>query len=457
MSVSRYPQITEELLSAYLDNLVSEEERRLIEHAISVEPQIAWQLESLRQTVNMLQSLPALALPRTFTLNQVLLDERAAAEQTRAAQRRIIQTAPVEIPWWQRWLAIWQSGNPYIRNAAAAALLLLVVLVAGNQLFSTQPQRMGANRALTTAAAPAAEVALVLTATEVEQAVAQESAQENALERTTASAVTEAAPLAAEARTMKQEPLPPSEESGSNSAPTVMANLTQAAPQNEGPAPTAAAAVQEFAAAGNGGMATTPADASIASASGAPQGPGADQQPLDIAAASGSFGGSNEMAVTNEQALTMKQGGEISTANAPQTTTDVYAYTAPLTETMAMPAASGDEQVEEQEVVAAGASIAESNSIEATPALTVTLTPTATFTPTMTPTSMLTATATITATLAPTVTPLSQGGTPQVQAMQLFAHAVPAQQSGVSQLLMVITITLSTLWWRSRKTAQTTD
>lgn len=451
MSVSRYPQITEELLSAYLDNHVSDEERRLIEHAISVEPQIAWQLESLRQTVHMLQSLPALALPRTFTLDQVLLNESAAAEQARVANRRIIKTAPVETTWWQRWLAIWQSGNPYIRNAAAAALLLLVVLVAGNQLFSTQPQRASTNTALTTDAATAAEVAVLITATEPAQALAQESAQE----QVTANEETVAAPLAA-ARTLQQEsaqtqlamPVSPREESGSNSAPTVMANLTQAATLNEPPVTTASVA-------GNEGMAATPADASIVMVPAAPQGPGADQQPLDLAAG-GSFGAGNEMAMTTAQAPSMKQGSELTAADAPQTTTDVYAYTAPLTETMIATTAGSDEQAEEQAVVAAGASIAESNSLEATPAMTVTVTPTATFTPTITPTSTLTATATITATLIPTTTPLSQGGTPQVQAMQLFAHARPTQQNWLSHALMMVTLTLSMLWWRSRKAGHTT-
>lgn len=455
MSVSRYPQITEELLSAYLDNRVSDEERRLIEHAISVEPQLAWQLESLRQTVHMLQSLPALALPRAFTLNQVLLDERAAAEQTRAANRRIIQTAPVESTWWQRWLAIWQSGNPYIRNAAAAALLLLVVLVAGNQLFSPQPQRASTNTALTTDAATAAEVAVLITATEPAQALAQESAQE----QVTASAETVAAPLAA-ARTLQQAPaqtqlavpVPPREESGSNSAPTVMANLTQAATLNEPSVTSASVAVQELASAGNGGMAATPADGGIAMA---PQGPGADQQPLDLAAG-GSFGAGNEMAMTTAQAPSMKQGNELTAADMPQTTTAVYAYTAPITDTMTATMASSDEGEEEQVAVAAGASIAESYSVEATPDVTVTVTPTATFTPTIIPTSTLTATATITATLTPTTTPLSHGGPPAVQTMQMFAHVLPTAQSGLSHWLLGVTLTLSMLWWRSRTAAQTT-
>ncbi|MEZ4675627.1 MAG: hypothetical protein R2932_15460 [Caldilineaceae bacterium] len=59
MSLSRHPQVTEELLSAYLDNMVSAEERTLVERAIADDPQIAQQLVQLRHTVQLLQSLPS--------------------------------------------------------------------------------------------------------------------------------------------------------------------------------------------------------------------------------------------------------------------------------------------------------------------------------------------------------------------------------------------------------------
>jgi len=449
MSVSRFPQITEELLSAYLDNRVSDEERRLIEHAIKVEPQIAWQLESLRQTVHMLQSLPALALPRTFTLDQVLLNERAAAEEAHAANRRVIKPAPVEKSWWQQWLAIWQSGNPYLRNAAAAALLLLVVLVAGNQLFSPQRQPANNTAALTSRTATAAEVAVLITTAAPDQVVAPENAPEAIAESTTATAATTARSLKNEApQPQGAAPVVPSEDGGANSEPTVMANLPQVAASDAVPALTAAAPRQEFASAGNSGAA--PANDSNVLRSGAAQRPGADQQPIDLAAAAGgSFGGSN---VAAGQDPTMKQGSEVTAASVPETVTAVDAYTAPLTETQTASIASSDVQ-EGEGVIAAGASIAESNSLEATPTLTVTLTPT----PTITPTSTLTATATLTVTLTPTTTPLSQGNMPPVQTMQLFAQILPTPQSEPSHWLMVLTLMLSLLWWRSRKTDSAID
>ena len=77
MSLSRYPQITEDLLSDYLDDLVSDEERQMIEKAVADDPQIAWQLASLQQTVSLLQNLSAFALPRSFVIDEAMLDAYA--------------------------------------------------------------------------------------------------------------------------------------------------------------------------------------------------------------------------------------------------------------------------------------------------------------------------------------------------------------------------------------------
>ena len=154
MTVSRQPQITEELLSAYLDEQVTAEERALVEAAIATDPAIAWQVDSLRQTVQMLQALPPLTLPRTFTL-EALLAEARAAEATaplqpevviptnRTPQRTVGRTPVTEepaTPWWQWFLQLWQGGNLQLRNAAAVAFTLFFVLVAGDRfLVSTRP------------------------------------------------------------------------------------------------------------------------------------------------------------------------------------------------------------------------------------------------------------------------------------------------------------------------------
>ncbi|HRW10840.1 MAG TPA: hypothetical protein P5121_37315, partial [Caldilineaceae bacterium] len=81
MSLSRFPQITNELLSAYLDGLVTDDERQLIERALTEDAEIAWRLESLRQTVQLLQSMPALALPKSFTLDAALVEAFEAREK----------------------------------------------------------------------------------------------------------------------------------------------------------------------------------------------------------------------------------------------------------------------------------------------------------------------------------------------------------------------------------------
>ena len=51
MTTAPYPQVTNELLSAYIDEAVTEEERRLVEHAVAEDADVAWRLESLRATV----------------------------------------------------------------------------------------------------------------------------------------------------------------------------------------------------------------------------------------------------------------------------------------------------------------------------------------------------------------------------------------------------------------------
>ena len=138
MSLSCYPQITEELLSAYLDDLVSTEEQQMIEQAVANDPQIAWQLDSLRQTVHLLQSLPALALPRAFTLDAATIAVLVAREPQGVFAPEA--TSTTRESWWQRLITTLQGNNPVLRTvSAAAAALLLVILVASSWLLSPTP------------------------------------------------------------------------------------------------------------------------------------------------------------------------------------------------------------------------------------------------------------------------------------------------------------------------------
>lgn len=150
MTVSRHPQITEELLSAYLDNEVTAEERTHIETAMATDPAIAWQVETLRQTVQLLQALPPLALPRSFTLEAIVAETQnnAAAVTTKSAvgsshqvttpRPRLVDATSAEAQphWWQWLLQIWQGGNVQLRNATAVAFTLLIVLFTSNQLVA---------------------------------------------------------------------------------------------------------------------------------------------------------------------------------------------------------------------------------------------------------------------------------------------------------------------------------
>ncbi len=452
MSVSRYPQITEELLSAYLDNTVSEEERQLIEHAISVEPQIAWQLESLRQTVHLLNSLPAVALPRSFTLTRVLLEEKLAAvqateqtrERARLASRRVMPQTANAVTWWQQWLAIWQSGSPYLRNGAAVAVLLLVVLVAGNQLFTPQP--IGPDQS---ASAPANEinpetpaaVAAVFTAGaeapgDTEQSArAQETRDTGQLPMTGPTAAKQGATAAPAATTTTavavQEPVV------QENAPTALAMMPATQPagmRNEG------AAANPAADGAMGGSAALPTSGRRI--------PGDDGMALDPVP-SGATASAYSMDTQTTQALLPANAPAIEAMPQPQAA--LPTDSAPPTESMPAVASEivqSNETSDEAEVmVAAGVAVPAATEVNATP----TMTATTTVTPTST--APITATATVTATITPTTTTLFQGVAPlQVQTMQVANSAVRGMTQLLMELAAAATLTGTILWWRSQAT-----
>ncbi|MCC6454891.1 MAG: hypothetical protein IT328_08125 [Caldilineaceae bacterium] len=195
MTLSDFRRITDELLSAYIDGEVSEQERTLVEAAIAADEEIAWRLNSLRQTVTLLRELPELALPRSFTLT---LDQAALSQadgqlagvtvglsptgQTSTGQslaggptpRAKSPSAPKATTerasspgFWgqlqQGWREFWQAGNPVLRNAAAVSFALMLFLMGGGQILNralTQPAGMMASApAMDSAAAPASEAA----------------------------------------------------------------------------------------------------------------------------------------------------------------------------------------------------------------------------------------------------------------------------------------------------------
>ncbi len=131
MMTAGNPEITDELLSAYIDDAVTEAERKLIETAVASDPNIAWRLASLQETVRLLRVLPSLAAPRSFLLTP---------EQVRQGQMTVAAPpAPAPVSegggFWPRiregWQIFWLAGSPAMRNAMAASFAVLLVLLIG--------------------------------------------------------------------------------------------------------------------------------------------------------------------------------------------------------------------------------------------------------------------------------------------------------------------------------------
>jgi anti-sigma factor RsiW len=103
-----------DLLSPYLDGEVTDQERALVEQAMITWPELRDELESLRQTVELVASLPQIPAPRPFTLSEA--DVRAVSPSPRKFFG----------------LPAWASG------LAMVAAVLICVLAAGGLFWQTQ-------------------------------------------------------------------------------------------------------------------------------------------------------------------------------------------------------------------------------------------------------------------------------------------------------------------------------
>ena len=123
MPISRFPEISDELLSAYIDQAVSEAERRLVEEAVQQDAGVAWRLGTLTETVQLLRSLPLLAAPRSFVLTP-----EQASQPVRPAATAEDASPPQPLPRWKSWLEgwrrFWQRGSPLWRGALAGSMAL---------------------------------------------------------------------------------------------------------------------------------------------------------------------------------------------------------------------------------------------------------------------------------------------------------------------------------------------
>lgn len=167
MTTPLEPELTDELLSAYIDNAVTPEERHMVEQAAADDSDVAWRLQSLQMTVHLLHELPALALPRSFALTPEQIGEPAigslAAQPapTAPSPRRAVQ--PAQPGFWARlgegWRIFWQSGSPALRNAMATSLVLLFVVLAAPRFMTGPESESFESVVVAPAAAPMAELA----------------------------------------------------------------------------------------------------------------------------------------------------------------------------------------------------------------------------------------------------------------------------------------------------------
>lgn len=108
--------ISEDLLSAYIDSMATEEERARVDGHLAVCQECSQNLLTYQQVVALVQGLPRVPLPRAFTLSEEQVGIRSARSR-----------AP--------WIVT------YLRAAAVMAAIMLVVLAGGEfLLLSSVPQ-----------------------------------------------------------------------------------------------------------------------------------------------------------------------------------------------------------------------------------------------------------------------------------------------------------------------------
>lgn len=154
-----------DLLSPYLDGEVTEAERLLVEQALAASPELQQELDSLRQTVTLVQALPQVAAPHPFTLTQ--------------ADVQPIASPPQKLLWR---MPAW-AGSLALLATAIVCVLVAGVLFWGRQQFyqpasaPAEIAQMQQNEAAATSAAAPQEEAAAAAESRVE-IEAEESAPE---------------------------------------------------------------------------------------------------------------------------------------------------------------------------------------------------------------------------------------------------------------------------------------
>jgi anti-sigma factor RsiW len=105
----------DELLSAYVDDQLSADERAGLEAQLAIDPELRDELDALRQTVALVRDLPPVPVPHNFIL-----------PQTAAARPRPARQAPLRRAW----------AAPFLTAASAVFGLLFAIVLAGDLLLS---------------------------------------------------------------------------------------------------------------------------------------------------------------------------------------------------------------------------------------------------------------------------------------------------------------------------------
>jgi hypothetical protein len=445
---SHFSQVSDELLSAYLDQAVTAEEKALVEAAITADAEVAWRLETLRQTVTLLKTLPLVALPRSFVLTQAQLVDTTEMELSavrppspqRAVQPRPQPRASAWQTFWQNWRNFWQMGNPMLRNAAAASFTLLLVLLVGNQAS----QRLGSTPA------PMANQAI------------ESAAQANNTQSTSLNAPEQQAAAAPPQPTMTptaatffagSEPAKPAAVPVGDTTALLAKAVSPVTPeqggQTERAAPVALASENVAAASAQPGE-----DESVELA---PNGPGHDSADETVQASVVGSGAPEQKAapaapatqeVTPQMLVTASTAMSLAALSPlPQPAADQVAYTASTATTAIIVITATTTTTLPLDGYTATTSIAAAplaHRVQQAPAITPTV-PADVITPTIT-------------TVAPTMTPESVALSPAlVQSQPADQNLTPAPHTngGPWQLAQMtsalLTIVLAGLWWRSRR------
>lgn len=216
---------TAELLSAYIDDALTAEERRDLEARLRAEPALQRELDTLRQTVALMRALPERKAPRDFTLTPEMVAQAdgARTEASQAAPQTGPRIMPRNVP-----------RRPIWQPLTAAAAAVLIVAAGLFVIFDQLP--------LTTQPGDQVQVAAVFTATaDVSMSTgAARSAEPEALgvvpEDAAAEAAAPEAAMEEAAETEMADIEPPSVEEPAQAAPELRQPATPTAVPS--PAPT---------------------------------------------------------------------------------------------------------------------------------------------------------------------------------------------------------------------------